>query len=232
MEPTVTRADASSKSIHTITFRPDRVYEVTGIWVREGQLPGLEAYFERVFPIALGDYGVRPLFALEPASAYRGDFVPDVLFVNEWPALESFQGFLNDPRSRALFPERDALVERLVVTQYQVPAEASIELADGDLLEFGAMWIKPGRAEDLSAYYEGVMPLARRHGVRPVTPLSPVFSYRGDFLPDRAGLNVWTGLDDFERFTREAAPLFAARDDALERLEVTHSFVRFPDAGK
>ena len=74
----------------TVELRSDRVHEVTGIWVEPANMPKLGAYFQKVFPIAVAKYGVLPLFSLEPQGAHAGDFVPQMMFVNEWPSLESF----------------------------------------------------------------------------------------------------------------------------------------------
>ena len=119
-KPSTTARDAATPRSQTmkkqITFHPDRVYEVTGIWVKPDQMPALQAYFGEVFPIAAKDYGVKPLFSLEPVNVYAGDFEPQIMFVNEWPSLEAFKGFVNDPRAKALFPRRDAAVSRLVVS--------------------------------------------------------------------------------------------------------------------
>lgn len=212
---------------HTITFRPDRVYEVTGIWPKPGQGEALKAYFGEVFPIAAQDYGVKPLFSLEPLRTHAGDFAPPIMFVNEWPSIERFRAFTQDARARALFPRRDAAVSRLVVSHYTVPAEKEATLADGDVVEFAAMWIREGRGEDLRSYYQRVFPVAVEHGLRPITPLEVVDSYKGDFTPSRAGLNLWGTLDRFDAFADAVRPQFAARDAALSRLEVTHAAVRF-----
>jgi len=218
-EPTPRSATA------TFTLHPDRVYEVTGIWIRPGWQEAMQSYFGRVFPIAAEHYGVRPLFGLEPVNVYAGDFRPDMMFVNEWPSLDAFQGFVEDERATALFPERDAAASRIVVTQYRVPERVELELTENDVIEFGAMWMKPGRAEDFRRYYETVVPIAARQGMRRLTPLAPVFNYRGDFEPDAAGLNWWGTLDAFRAFEREAAPHFPSRDDTLRRLEVVHARV-------
>ena len=215
----------------TIEFKSDRVYEVTGIWVTPENMPKLGAYFQKVFPIAVESYGVKPLFSLEPKSSYAGDFMPQMLFVNEWPSLESFKGFTSDPRAVALFPDRDAVVERLVVTHYQVPQDVTISLNDGDVVELAAMWIKPGQEEALGAYYQQAVGIAKRHGLQPITPLKPVSSYKGNFLPHRFGLNLWGTLDNFNAFARDAKDLFPQRDAALDRLEVTHAAVRFEGGG-
>ena len=214
----------------TISFDPGKVYEVTGIWVKDGQMAALQAYFGKIFPLASERYGVRPLFDLEPVSAYAGDFKPHIMFVNEWPSLDHFKRFVSDPEATALFPERDAAVKRLVVTQYQVPQRTSIDLADGDVVEFAGMWIKPGQDDALRSYYRDAVEIAVRHGLKPITPLAPVLSYRGAYEPDRAGLNKWGTQRNFADFASEAKPLFARRDAALDRLEVTHAFVRFDSA--
>jgi hypothetical protein len=158
---------------------------------------------------------------------YAGDFQPDIMFVNEWPSLERFQSFIADPRAVALFPRRDAATSRLVVTQYSVEQTTTVQLQEGEYIEFGAVWPKEGRASDLAAYVESVMPIARRHGVSPIASLVPVFSYSGGFDPARANLYSWGEADDFTRFVAEATPLFPRRDAALDRLEVMHARVHF-----
>lgn len=213
-----------------VTFRPDRVYEVTGIWVKNGKMEQLDSYFGEVFPIALGDYGVQPLFSLQPVSVYAGDFEPQVMFVNEWPSIEAFDGFVSDARAQALFPKRDDAVSRLVVSHYTVPNEVTIDLTDGTVVEFGAMWVKPGQEDELQEYYENVIPLAKQFGLEPITPLAAISSYKGDFLPSRAGLNHWGELANFERFAAAAQAHFPRRDAALARLEVTHAAVRLEAA--
>ena len=211
----------------SLSFRADRVYEVTGLWVKPGQMDALMAYFSEVFPIARDDYGVRPLFGLEPLRAYAGDFTPDVMFVNEWPSLEAFQSFVADPRAEARFGARDAALERLVVTHYATDGDHAVALTDGDVVEFNAMWITPGREAELQRYYGTVFPIAQRHGLRPLTGLRPVFGYRGDFEPSRAGLLWWGETAAFDAFITEIAPHVPARDAALDRLEVMHARVRF-----
>lgn len=211
----------------TITFEPGKVYEVTAIWPREGKVEQLGAYFGEVFPIAASRYGVKPLFNLEPVNTYAGDFAAPMMFVNEWPSLERFQAFLADPEVVQKIPRRDDAVTRLVVTQYEVPEAKTVTLKEGDVIEFAGMWIKPGQEAELQAYYQEVFPVAMRHGVKPITPLSAVMAYRGDFEPTRAGLNWWGRLENFESFAKEAAPMFPRRDAALTRLEVTHARVRF-----
>ncbi len=211
----------------TITFHPDRVYEVTGIWIKDGAQDDLGAYFSQVFPIAQSKYGVEPLFSLRPVNVYAGDFRPDMFFVNEWPSLEQFQAFTRDEAARALFPQRDAAVERMVVTHYKVPQTSTVTLEAGQVVEFGAMWIKDGQEEALGAYYKDAFAIAQNHGIAPITGLSPIYSYSGDFMPSRAGLNLWGTLDNFKAFAREAEPLFSRRDATLERLEVTHAEVQF-----
>ncbi|MEZ4222012.1 MAG: hypothetical protein R3B13_13850 [Polyangiaceae bacterium] len=200
---------------------------MTGVWVKPDALPALQAYFGKIFPVAAGEYGLRSVFGLRPVSAYSGDFVPDLMFVNEWPSLEHFKQFLDDPRTKALIPQRDAAANRLVVTQYSVPQERTVTLREGDIIEFGAMWIKPGKQADLGAYYAKAVEIARKHALEPITALNPVFAYSGDFAPDRAGLNLWRTMDNFRAFANEAESIFRERDAALNRLVVTHAAVQF-----
>ena len=215
----------------TIRFEPGRVYEVTGIWVTAENLPELGAYFQKIFPLAAAEFGVEPLFSLEPRRAHAGEFMPQMMFVNEWPSLESFQRFVDDPRAKALFPERDAVVERLVVTHYEVPRSTEVTLREGDVVEMAAMWIGAGNEDALSSYYQTVFPIALDHGLRPMTPLSPVYSYKGDFVPHRAGLNLWGSLTNFDAFADSAQEHFPKRDAALSHLVVTHAAVRFEGEG-
>lgn len=217
----------SAPTSRTVTFDAGKVYEVTGIWVKEGQEAQLQDYFGKVFPIAAAKHGVKPVFSIEPVNVYAGDFSPHMMFVSEWPSTEAFKAFANDPEATALFPQRDAVVERLVVTHYKVPDSVSVELTDGDVIEFGAMWIKPGREQDLQAYYAKAVAIAKNHQLRPMTRLAPVNSYRGDFMPTGAGFNNWGTLENFKSFAKEASSLFPERDATLDRLEVMHGKVHF-----
>lgn len=214
-----------------ITFEPEHVYEVTGIWIKPGKEQQIQDYFAKVFPIAMQDYGVMPLFSLQPISVYAGDFKPHIMFVNQWPSQQKFEGFVGDARAKALFAERDDAVARMVVSHYTVPQRKKVVLSHDDVVEFGAMWIKPGREEDLRRYYEKVFPIAQQHGLQPITPLAVVSSYKGDFLPSRAALHFWGRKERFDSFIEAAKPHFRDRDDALTRLEVMHAAVRL-EGGK
>ncbi len=215
----------------TIKFEPGKAYEVTGIWVQPENMQALSNYFNKVFPIAMKNYGIKPLFSLQPLSVYSGDFMPQIMFVNEWPSIDSFQSFINDPQVKELFPERDAVVSRLVVSHYSVPEPVEVELSEGDVVEYAAMWIKPGQEQALKSYYQQAFPIAVQNGLKPISPLAPLSSYRGDFLPHRAGLNLWGRKERFDRFVSAAQSLFPKRDASLQRLEVVHAEVRF-EGGK
>ncbi len=224
-----TTAPKEKTMSHTIEFKPGRVYEVTGIWVKPGQMEAINAYFGKVFPIATARYGVKPLFGLQPVNVHAGDFKPNIMFVNEWPSIEHFKRFTKDPDAVALFPERDRSISRLVVTQYTVPNEKAVTLREGDVIEYAAMWIQSGKEAELGAYYAEAIAVARKHHIEPMTPLTAVFGHAGGFMPDRAGLNLWGDLANFKAFEAEASALFPKRNEALKRLEVVHAAVRFGD---
>lgn len=217
---------ASLPQSASFSFTPNHIYEVTGIWIRPDMGQQIQEYFGKVFPIAAERYGVVPLFSLEPIRTYSGDFMPQMMFVNQWPSLDEFKSFVGDPDVEKLIPKRDAAAARLIVTHYEVPEESSVELSDGDVVEYSAMWIRDGKEEIIGDYYGKVFPLAMEEGVKPLTPLSPVDNYSGDFRPSRAGLLRWGKLENFDRFIQRAQPHVGQRDGALSRLEVVHAAVK------
>ena len=94
------------------------------------------------------------------------------------------------------------------------------------VVNVAGIWLRSSKEQQFRDYYSEVVPIAKRNGLEPITPLKPMLSYKGDFLPDFAGLNLWYRQQNFDVFAGEAAHLFPRRDDAVRRLEVTHALVR------
>ena len=214
----------------TIKFVPGKSYEVTGIWVKPGKMQQLNEYFGKIFPYAAKTYGIKPIVSFVDPTGYSGEFIPHIMFLNEWPSVDSFKKFVADPKAVALFPERDDAVFKLVVSQYEVPKEVEITVKEGDTIEFAGIWLKPGKEEQFKTYYQSVVPIAMQNGMKPVTPLKLVHSYSGDFAPHIAGLNYWGKYDNFRSFIKQAQPHLPLRDEAVSRLSVTHAKIHFEGA--
>jgi uncharacterized protein (DUF1330 family) len=214
----------------TLEFKQNKIYEFAALWVKPGKEKQLGEYFNQAFPIAM-KYGVRPVINFNPESSYAGDFKPVMFFVNEWPSLEAFNQFINDPQEKKLIPQRDEALERLAVTHAQVQQPATVTLKNGGLVEFAAMWIKPGKQEQLNRYYGQAFPIAVKYGVRRLAGFVPVNVYRGDLNPQVIGLNQWPSPEAFQRFIKDAdlQKLLPARDEVLSRLVVNHNRVSFEE---
>lgn len=217
----------------TLEFKQDKIYEFAALWVKPGKEKQLGEYFNQAFPIAM-KFGVQPVINFTPESSYAGDFMPMMFFVNEWPSLEVFNKFINDPQEKRLIPQRDEALKRLVVTHAQVQQPATVTLKDGDLVEFAAMWIKPGKQEQLNQYYGQAFPIAVKYGVRRLAGFVPVNVYRGDLNPQIIGLNQWPSPEAFRKFLKDAnlQKLLPARDEALSRLLVNHNRVSFEEGAR
>jgi uncharacterized protein (DUF1330 family) len=216
-----------------IEFKRDKIYEFAALWVKPGKEKQLGEYFNQAFAIAM-KYGVRLVTNFTPESSYVGDFKPVMFFVNEWPSLEAFNKFINDPQEKKLIPQRDDALDRLSVTHAQVQQPATITLKQGDLVEFAAMWIKPGKQEQLNQYYSQAFPIATKYGARRLVGFIPVNVYRGDLDPQVIGLNLWPSAEAFQKFIKDEdlQKLLPTRDEALSRLVINHNRVNFEEGAR
>jgi uncharacterized protein (DUF1330 family) len=216
-----------------IEFKQGKVYEFAALWVKPGKEAQLMQYFNQAFAIAM-KYGIQPVLNFTPESSYAGDFKPTMFFVNEWPSLEAFKQFINDPRERSLIPQRDDALIRLAVTHALVRQPTSVTLKDGDLIEFSAVWIEPGKQEQLNRYYGQAFPIAVKHGAWRLAEFLPVNVYRGDLDPEGIGLNQWPNLEAFRNFIKDEAlqELLPTRDEALSRLVVNLNRVSFEEGAR
>ncbi len=181
---------AADPQPRVVEFVPGRAYEVTALWVKDGKLDELGQFASEAFPIAMTDYGVRPLLALQPVSVSEGT-PPDLMFINEWPSLAEFQGFVEDPRARALFPRRQAAVDDMTISVHQVSEPSSTTLFPEEMLDLTGVWLGPG---DQTAYAEHDPKRAEivaRHGGDPVATLLPLHWAHGDFFPTLVRLDHW-----------------------------------------
>jgi uncharacterized protein (DUF1330 family) len=137
-------------------------------------------------------------------------------------------------KEKKLIPQRDEARERLVVTHARVQQPATVTLKNGDLVEFAAMWIKPGKQEQLNQYYGQAFPSAEKYGVRWLAGFVPISVYRGDLDPQVIGLNQWPSAEAFQKFIKDAdlQKLLPTRDEALSRLVVNHNRVSFEEGAR
>lgn len=217
----------------SIEFKADKMYEFAMLRVKPEKQQQLMQYFGTVFPMAL-KYGVRPVVSLIPLNTFAGDVHPSLFFVNEWPGEEAFQEFVNDPEVKRLFPVRDDALEQLINTHTRVPQSVTVSLKEGDIVEFAALWIKPGKGGQLQEYFGQAMPVAMKYGVKPISAFQPIGAYAGDFVPQMMALNQWPSMEAFQKFIMDPqlGRMTPQRDDALSRMVVIHSKVHFEAEGK
>ena len=109
----VTHVKASAEA--SLEIKEGAIYEITGLWVRpDGGNERLQKYFEQVTPIA-AKHGGRPLARFITQRAPFGDFQPTFVGFTEWPSLDAFEAFQNDPAFLKLKPMRDGALSKLVV---------------------------------------------------------------------------------------------------------------------
>lgn len=83
----------SSDQPFPMRFDAGRVYEMCALWDREGcTAEQRQAFFDAARP-SLTRHGAGPGFAIVPE---RGDYLPSLLCLSEWPSLENFAGFVGD----------------------------------------------------------------------------------------------------------------------------------------
>ncbi len=219
----VAAAAIAPTQVPPIEFDNTRVVEMAMQWVKPDGGDALMAYFQQVFPVA-GRYGVRALGRLVPEEAVVGDLSPSVIGMVEWPRLESFDGFMADADYRRLYPQRDAALDRLVVTHLRPIENVSVSLDPQKVYELSGLWIRPdGGRERLHDYYAQIQPVAEEYGGRQVLQFAGVRSAWGDFLPTEVRVTEWPNIASWEGFVkdRRVAKLKELRDSALSKLTVT-----------
>ncbi len=227
------KAGGSAQDGELIEFKQDRVYEFAALWVKPGKEEQIVQYFNQAFAIAI-KYGIQPVLNFTPKDSYAGNFKPTMFFVNEWPSLEAFNQFINDPEEKKLIPQRDNALEKFAVTHTRVKEGVSVTLKDGQMVEFAAFWVKPGKQEQLNQYYSQAFPIAARYGVRKLAAFVPISVYRGDLDPLSIGLSQWPSLEAFRKFIKDETlrELLPTRDEALSRLVVNHNLVNFEESDR
>lgn len=206
-----------------ITFHDSRICELACQWVRPDGGPKLIEYFQQVFPVAQR-YGVEAKVRLVPETSLVGEFKPDVIAMVEWPRLESFDAFMDDPDYRRLCPMRDAALDRLVVTHARSVASVSVLFSGDRMYELAGLWVRPdGGRERLIDYLGKAMPVAREYGAKALLELAPLRSAWGDFMPTRVHLTEWPDGHAFERFSadKRVAEVRPLRDSALSKLTIS-----------
>ena len=107
----------SSPSPFSMDFDADSTYELCALWRADHWSAEREqAFFESVVSSRTRHQAGEGIVL----SPFAGDYVPDLLCLSQWPSLENFAGFVEDPeheqvsRARALaFSRMDATATRL-----------------------------------------------------------------------------------------------------------------------
>ncbi|MCI0541708.1 MAG: DUF1330 domain-containing protein [Verrucomicrobia subdivision 3 bacterium] len=101
----------------------------------------------------------------------------------------------------------------------------TVEIKPGKLYELAALWVKPEKREELQSYFQKAMPIAMKHGARPLAGFRLARASIGDFNPTQLGLAEWPSEEAFEEFLNdpEAKAIFPLRDGALEKMSVSHT---------
>ncbi len=206
------------------TFHDTRVSELACQWLKPDGATKLMDYFQQVFPVAQR-YGVEGKARLVPESTPAGDLKPQVIAVLEWPRLESFDAFMEDPDYRRLYALRDAALDRLTVTHARPIASKPVVFSADKLYAFSGMWVRPdGGTERLIDYTCKVAPVAGDYGAKSLLEFVTLRAAFGDFLPTRVQLTEWPNHEAFERFhaDKRVAELRPLRNSALSKLTITH----------
>jgi uncharacterized protein (DUF1330 family) len=212
----------------SVEFNNTRITEMAMQWVKPDGGDALMSYFQQVFPVA-EKYGVRALGRLVPEQAVVGDLAPHVIGMVEWPGLESFDGFMADADYRRLYPQRDAALDRLMVTHLRPVEDASVSFDPDKVYGLSGLWIRPdGGRERLNDYYAQIQPIASEYGARSLLQFASVRSPWGDFLPTEVRVTEWPDKESWERFLKDkrVAELGRLRDSALSKLTVTRCTVQ------
>ena len=212
----------------TVDFSSTRITEMAMQWVKSGGAESLMSYFQQVLPFA-GRYGVRALGRLIPEEAVVGDLVPHVIGMVEWPSLGSFDSFMRDTDYRRLYPQRDAALDRLIVTHLRPVDDTSVSFDSEKVYELSGLWIRPdGGRERIEEYSEQVAPIATEYGARSLLKFAGVRSAWGDFLPAEVRVAQWPDKTSWQRFLKDGrvAKLEELRHSALSKLTVTRCRVQ------
>jgi uncharacterized protein (DUF1330 family) len=106
----------------SVTLDPEKVYELSGLWVRpDGGRERLADYDTQIAPIAL-EYGGRPLLQFAGVRAAWGDFLPTEVRLTEWPDKASWNRFMEDNRVARLQELRDSAISKLTITRCSAQA--------------------------------------------------------------------------------------------------------------
>lgn len=101
----------------------------------------------------------------------------------------------------------------------------TVQIKPGKVYELAALWVKPEKKEQLQSYFQKAMPIAMKHGARPLAGFKLARASIGDFNPTQLGLAEWPSEEAFEEFLNdpEAKAIFPLRDGALEKMSVSHT---------
>lgn len=105
------------------------------------------------------------------------------------------------------------------------PRSVTAEIRPGKVYEIAALWVRPEKRTQLQGYFKQAMPLAMKHGARPLAGFMLARASIGGFDPTQLGMAEWPSEEAFEAFLNdpEAKALFPLRDSALIKMLVSHT---------
>ncbi len=111
------RAFHASAKPFDMFFRAGAAYELCALWRGPQWTPERQAaFFESVAP-SRERHRAGPGLVINPE---RGDYCPNMLCLSEWPALEEFRAFVEDPEHTEVSRIRDRAFERMDATATRV----------------------------------------------------------------------------------------------------------------
>lgn len=113
----------------------------------------------------------------------------------------------------------------LPFTALAAPRSTTVEVQAGKVYEIAALWVRPEKAAELQSYFQQAMPIATKHGARPLAGFTLARASIGTFNPTRLGLAEWPSAAAFQAFLDDPAAqaLFPLRDSALTKMSVSHT---------
>lgn len=118
-----------------------------------------------------------------------------------------------------------AVLATLPAAATAAPRSVTIEVQPGKVYEIAALWARPDKLPQLQSYFQQAMPIAMKHGARPLVGFNLARASIGDFNPTRLGLAEWPSAAAFQDFLADPAAqaLFPLRDSALVKMLVSHT---------
>jgi len=229
----------------TVTFEAGKVIELAYATVKPGKEKQVFGeYFPKAGPI-VKEYGGKSLAIMNITDVPAGDINAQIVGFFEWPSVEAFLAFHEDPRYQAIKPLRDDGLSYLNNGNFFTVAEDTTYTFHEDRdYEVWAAWIKPDGGSKVGEYLKQIKPALHEYGHRNVVSLQPVSLTSAvkaqvvaacnkddhDFEPHAVGLAEWPSIGAFNDFLRTDVYKNAKhlKDEALDRFNMQFTRFSFP----